>query len=745
MDIMEEQELRKRINIPGKEEATAEETQPLIQDDDDKKLKEKNTAAAKAKAETNKQLIIIGVITALSLFTRYYKISKADIVIWDEAHFGSFGSEYIKRTFYFDVHPPLGKMLIGLAGWLCGYDGQFDWDSAKKFPENLNYTFMRVFCATFGAMMAPLAYLTARELHFSQLTCIAVSLMVICENAFLTISKFVLLDPILLYFTAQTFYFLARLRNARKNPFSLNWWLTLAGTGASLGCVVSVKWVGLFSIALVGLYTIWELWDYLGKKGVSASDYCLHWIGRIICLIIIPVGIYMFNFYLHFTILSKSGSGDANMSSLFQSGLEGIDFSQNPLDVAFNSKVTIKSTSYGGGLLHSHVQRYPTGSEQQQVTLYGYKDGNNEWYIKKPWTEEQVPDDKIEYVKDGDIIRLVHAETKRNLHSHNIRAPVSKKFNEVSGYGNSTIGDANDLWKVEIVKDQYDSKSNTIHALFTTFRLRHVQSGCLLQASGASYPEWGFKQAEVVCDMHGKNTAAKNIWNVESHWNDLLPAAPVKTFRSSFLSNFIDLNVAMWTTNNSLTPDEDKEPDRITSEAWQWPLALVGVRICGFGDEDIKFYLMGNPLTWWTFFVCIIFVGLLSGIYILLRKCHVSSWTENDWDDYVYTALITIGGWALHYFPSFLMGRVLYLHHYFPAVYFGIFIIGFTLEHIGSYFKPRTLVTNILVGIYLIVNICFFLYFVPLCYGYYGPSSNMKSKQWLRLWSMADEDGYDNN
>lgn len=64
----------------------------------------------------NEEIFFTALYTALSLFTRLWKIGAADYVVWDEAHFGKFGSHYINRDFYFDVHPPLGKMLVGLDG-----------------------------------------------------------------------------------------------------------------------------------------------------------------------------------------------------------------------------------------------------------------------------------------------------------------------------------------------------------------------------------------------------------------------------------------------------------------------------------------------------------------------------------------------------------------------------------------------------------------------------------------------------
>ena len=125
--------------------------------------------------------------TLLSCWTRYHKIGKSPNVIWDEAHFGKFGSHYLKREFYFDVHPPLGKMLVGFAGLLSGYNGGYEFKSGEMYPQDVPFVAMRVILATFGVLMVPLGWYTAVELGMSTRACHLVALMCLC-GAFVWIS-----------------------------------------------------------------------------------------------------------------------------------------------------------------------------------------------------------------------------------------------------------------------------------------------------------------------------------------------------------------------------------------------------------------------------------------------------------------------------------------------------------------------------------------------------------------------------
>lgn len=68
---------------------------------------------------------------------------------------------------------------------------------------------------------------------------------------------------------------------------------------------------------------------------MRVTPYLKHWIFRVISLIIVPCLVYLSMFVLHFGILNHSGPGDAQMSSLFQSGLEGIEFGSSPLGTLY--------------------------------------------------------------------------------------------------------------------------------------------------------------------------------------------------------------------------------------------------------------------------------------------------------------------------------------------------------------------------------------------------------------------------
>ncbi|RPA99977.1 protein O-mannosyl-transferase 2 [Choiromyces venosus 120613-1] len=719
----------RRRNVPGESPVGGDVVVPALED----LKKEQGIDQA---GDVDIEAIVAPILfTLLSFFTRLYKIGQSNIVTWDEAHFGKFGSHYLKREFYFDVHPPLGKMLVGLSGWIAGYNGSFEFKSGEVYPEELNYTFMRVFNATFGALCVPLAYFTAKELRLSKPAIWLVTLMVLCENSYATISRFILLDSMLLFFTFTTMLCFARFHKLQTKSFSVQWWLWLVLSGLSIGCVCSVKWVGLFVTGVVGLYTVEDLWNKFGDLKMPKVVYAQHWVARIIGLIVIPMVVYMWSFWMHFTILENSGPGDAQMSSLFQANLKGTELTDSPLEIVLGSRVTIKNMGYGGGLLHSHVQTYPEGSGQQQVTCYHHKDSNNDWYFHpnrgQPEYDPESPD--LHFVGNGDIIRLIHAQTGRNLHSHAVAAPLTKADHEVSSYGNLTVGDEKDHWTIEVVSDAAGRDYSKLRTLTTAFRLRHTVLGCYLRAGNVNLPQWGFKQIEVTCTKKNNPRDVFTHWNVESHWNDKLPKADVKAFRSPFFRDFIHLNVAMMTSNNALVPDPDKQDD-LASAYWQWPILHVGLRMCGWDDGIVKYFLLGNPMVYWGSTLALPLFSALVLLYLIRWQRGYNDLNDKEIDHIRSAGIYPLIGWVFHYVPFIAMARVTYVHHYYPALYFAILVFGFLFNHLTNRL-PKTAKLAVY-GVAYTVIVGVFVLFIPISFGMTGSAEQYRYLNWLPTWRI---------
>jgi dolichyl-phosphate-mannose-protein mannosyltransferase len=452
--------------------------------------------------------------------------------------------------------------------------------------------------------------------------------------------------------------------------------------------------------------------------------------------------VYMFSFYLHFKILENSGPGDAQMSSLFQANLKGTDVGRDsPLEIAYGSKMTIKNMGYGGGLLHSHVQTYPEGSGQQQVTCYHHKDTNNDWFLYPNRAEPDFNSSKeapIRYVADKSVVRFLHAQTGRNLHSHQVSAPVTKADFEVSTYGNVTVGDDKDHWTIEVVRDTASKDRSKIRTLTTAFRLRHTSLGCYLRAGNVNLPQWGFKQIEVTCVKKNNPRDVYTWWNVEAHWNDLLIPGDASAYKSPFLRDFVHLNVAMMTSNNALVPDPDKQDD-LASQFWQWPILNVGLRMCSWDDSIVKYFLLGNPFVYWGSTASIAGLGLIVLWYLVRWQRGYNELKMSDIDQIHYAGLYPALGWALHYAPFMIMGRVTYVHHYYPALYFAILVFGFVVDWWTRPLarKNRVYEWAFYSVLYAVVFVMFWL-FRAFVFGMVGSHTQWRHLKWFDKWRMTD-------
>ncbi|KAL2831215.1 Dolichyl-phosphate-mannose-protein mannosyltransferase-domain-containing protein [Aspergillus cavernicola] len=699
---------------------------------------------------------IMVLATIVAAVVRLFRIYQPTSVVFDEVHFGGFATKYIKGRFFMDVHPPLAKLLITLAGWLAGFKGDFDFKEIGKdyLEPGVPYVAMRMLPAIMGVFTVPIMFLTLKATSCRTSTAVLGAGAILFENGLVTQSRFILLDSPLVFFTALTALSFTCFTNQQEigpsHAFRGSWWFWLVATGLSLGATLSVKWVGLFTVAWVGSLTILQLWVVLGDTTVTPRLWFKHFFARVFCLIVIPLGFYCSMFAIHFMCLVNPGEGDGFMSSEFQATLNTKGMAAVPADIVFGSRLSIRHHNTHGGYLHSHSHMYPTGSKQQQITLYPHKDDNNLFIAENQTQPIGADGAEIEgplawdnitanYIEDGAVIRLNHLITRRRIHSHNERPPVTDvdwQF-EVSAYGyESFAGDANDYWRIEIVKSLSDGEESKkrLRTIQSKFRLVHVMTGCVLFSHKVKLPEWGFDQQEVTCAKGG--SLPNSIWYVESNKHPMLPPdAETVTYRNpGFFGKFFELQRVMWTTNAGLTD----------SHAWDsrppsWPTLLRGINF--WGRDHRQVYLFGNPFVWYSSTAAIVIYVIFKGISAVRWQRNCGDYRSSTFKRFDYEIGTAVLGWCFHYFPFYLMARQLFLHHYFPALYFAILTLSqefdFITHRIRSPGLPsRPVIGKVLAGIFLGLTIFTFALFSPLIYGNPWTKDACRSVKLLNTWDF---------
>lgn len=157
----------------------------------------------------------------------------------------------------------------------------------------------------------------------------------------------------------------------RHAPFSRKWWKWLLLTGISLSCVISTKYVGVFTFLTIGAAVAIDLWNLLDyRQGLSMQEFAKHFFARAMGLIVVPFFFYLFWFQVHFTVLYKSGPGDDFMTPQFQETLADNALAVNSIQVNYYDTVQIRHKDTKA-FLHSHTENYPLRYEDGRISSQG--------------------------------------------------------------------------------------------------------------------------------------------------------------------------------------------------------------------------------------------------------------------------------------------------------------------------------------------------------------------------------------
>ena len=621
-----------------------------------------------------------------------------------------FASYYLEKTYFFDVHPPFGKLLFAFMGWLVGFDGHFHFENIgdSYIVNKVPYVAFRSLPAILGALTVSVTYLIMWESGYSLPACIIAAGLILLDNAHIGQTRLILLDATLVFAMACSLLCYIKFYKLRHDPFSRKWWKWLILTGFALSCDISTKYVGLFAFITIGSAVAIDLWGLLDIKrpggALSLPEFGKHFAARAFGLIIMPFLFYLFWFQVHFSILTRSGPGDDFMTPEFQETLSDNVMLANAVTINFYDSITLKHKETKA-YLHSHADKYPlryddgrVSSQGQQVTGYPFNDTNNHWQILPAGADDQ----KLgRHVKNHDLVRLRHLVTDTILLSHDVASPyypTNQEFTTVpvaDAYGDRA---AETLFEIRI---EHGKPGQVFKSISSHFKLIHNPSKVAMWTHTTPLPEWGHKQQEI--NGNKQIAPSSNVWLVDD-----IPSLPEDDSRREkqekkvktlpFLRKWFELQRSMFWHNNQLTASHP-----YSSQPYSWPFLLRGVSFWTQNDTRQQIYFVGNPIGWWlASSILAIYAGIVLADQFSLRRgidaldhrksrrpivpsSRITDHTTPGSRSRLYNSTgFFFLAWATHYFPFYVMGRQLFLHHYLPAHLASALVTGALVEFVFS-------------------------------------------------------------
>lgn len=245
----------------------------------------------------------------IAITVRLWKISYPSSVVFDEVHFLRFVKNYRDGEYLFDIHPPLGKLILTVISKLfCGYPKQHLRHNGMPFGDVI-YLPLRVTSALFGAATTPVLFQICRTLGLSLPSSILPAIAHALDNLSVIEARVVVMDAQLTFFMAVALLTALKLFGSKHGTRKRK--IYLYSTAIFAACAVSVKWTTAVTPLLIAVVAI---------IGAPFSKRSLH-VSEMLGAGSVAITLYIAFFMVHFWLLPNSGEGDAFMPREFQQTL----------------------------------------------------------------------------------------------------------------------------------------------------------------------------------------------------------------------------------------------------------------------------------------------------------------------------------------------------------------------------------------------------------------------------------------
>lgn len=288
-------------------------------------------------------------LTALSLLTHLLFFGYPSAVVFDELYNGSFISAYHTGSFYFDIHPPLAKIILKFFGYLVGipYDVDFGAIGNALPPEII---LLRILPVIAGIILPLIVYFICRHLNLSKIASFTAGMLMVLENSLIVQSRFILFDSTMLLFGfSAILLYLIYTKDTKK------WHLLILSAILAAGAL-SIKWTGLAFPLFIIIFEIIRTEKLLQTVKQAVKTVLVYGI--------IGLFFYMSVFAIHFAYLDHTGPGDAFMTDRFQKTLIGSPYEND---------ASLKPKGFFGKFIELNLQMYDANKTLDATHMYGSK------------------------------------------------------------------------------------------------------------------------------------------------------------------------------------------------------------------------------------------------------------------------------------------------------------------------------------------------------------------------------------